>query len=73
MRRKLQAVVMSLIAGAVLSAPLHAEEADEIKARCEADAKESGIVDADEKAEFMKECIADLSQGQGRSGGSSND
>ncbi len=73
MRRKIHAVVLSLIAGAVLNAPLHAEEAEEIKARCEAEAKESGIVDAEEKAEFIQECVADLSQGQQPSGGSAND
>lgn len=62
MRRKVQSVVLSLFASAILSAPLMAEEADEIQARCEAEAIESGITDADEKAEFIAECIADMSQ-----------
>jgi hypothetical protein len=71
MRRKVQSLVLSLFASAILSAPLLAEEADEIKSRCEAEATEAGIIDTDEKAEYVRECIADLSQGQ--QGGSSND
>jgi hypothetical protein len=62
MRRKVQSVVLSLFASAILSAPLLAEEADEITSRCEAEATEAGIVDTDEKAEYVIECIADLSQ-----------
>ena len=71
MRRKTQSLVLSLFASAILSAPLLAEEAGDIKMRCEAEATDAGISDADEKAEYVSECIADLSQGQ--SSGSSND
>ena len=71
MRRKVQSVLLSLFASAILSAPLQAEETADIQARCEAEAKEAGIQDADERAEFIKECIAEMSQSQ--SGGKSND
>lgn len=64
MRRKVQAVVLGLLTGFILHAPLQAEEADEIQARCEAEANDAGIADADEKAEYIRECIADMSQGQ---------
>jgi hypothetical protein len=64
MRRKVQAVLLGLLTSLVLHAPLQAEEADEIKARCEAEANDAGITDADEKAEYIRECIADLSQDQ---------
>ncbi len=62
MRRKVQSVVLSLFATAILSAPLQAEEAGDIQARCEAEAKEAGIVDTDEKAEYIKECVVEMSQ-----------
>ena len=64
MRRKVQSVLLSLFASAILSAPLQAEEAADIQARCEAEAKDAGITDADERAEFIKECIAELSQSE---------
>ncbi|MEJ2453088.1 MAG: hypothetical protein P8103_02885 [Candidatus Thiodiazotropha sp.] len=70
MRRKVQSVVLSLFASTILCAPLQAEEADEIQARCEAEAKEAGITDTDEKAEYIAECVAELSQSD--SGSSSN-
>jgi hypothetical protein len=71
MRRKVQAVVLGLLTGFILHAPLQAEEADEIQARCEAEANDAGISDAEEKADYVRECIAEMSQSQ--TGGSSQD
>lgn len=62
MPRKVQAAVLGLLASVILYAPLQAEEADDIKMRCESEATDAGISDADEKAEYIRECIAEMSQ-----------
>jgi hypothetical protein len=72
MRCKVQPVVLSLLASVILSATLLAEEADEITSRCEAEATEAGIVDTDEKAEYVRECIAIADLSQDQQGGSSD-
>ena len=53
MRRKVQSVLLGLLVSASLNLPVQAEDAADIQARCEAEAKEAGIVDAEDKAEFM--------------------
>ena len=62
MRRKVQSVLLGLLVSASLNLPVQAEDAADIQARCEAEAKEAGIVDAEDKAEFIKECVEELSQ-----------
>jgi hypothetical protein len=64
MRRTIQMVTLAVALGLPFAALAQGMDMEEITARCEAEAKDNGITDPDELAEYVKQCVADLSASQ---------
>jgi hypothetical protein len=67
MRRSIQMVTVAVLLGLPLFSAVQAADVEEITARCEAEAKDNEITDPDEFKDYVKQCVEDLSAGQGGS------